>query len=155
MSELEGQVPFSTPIPSCNIVERARVWTRVNMQTITQNPSIAEPSLTSLGGMQRCRGGGAVRVQSSHEDDTTTSTRTVVMGAPSVYTVEKVSLLLGRTVRTAEGCIVFSSLAAHCQSHRIYCPGHNSIFLKTYLVLPLQPGPTLPKNLSFLISQWS
>lgn len=68
MSELESQVPFSTPIPSCNIVERARVWTRVNMQTITQNPSIAEPSLTSLGGMQRCRGGGAVRVQSSHED---------------------------------------------------------------------------------------
>ena len=61
MSELESQVPFSTPIPSCNIMERARVWTRVNMQTITQNPSIAEPSLTSLGGMQRCRGGGAYR----------------------------------------------------------------------------------------------
>ena len=40
MSELESQV-------------RAAVWTRVNMQTITQNPSIAEPSVRSLGGTQR------------------------------------------------------------------------------------------------------
>ena len=53
MSELESQVSFSTPFPSRNIMERARVWTRVNMQTITQNPSTAEPSVRSLGEMQR------------------------------------------------------------------------------------------------------
>lgn len=112
----------------------ARVWKSINMRTFTQDPSAAEPSTRCHGGLQRWTGCGA-EFSLVGKTDTTTA-RTAVMGAPSVYNAKKVyptfteGCLLGRTVRAAEGHISFSSLAAHCQSHRIICPGHSNVISK-------------------------